>query len=120
MMGHIMQIKLEESNNKLIVHAQGRLDSLTAPDFEHEICALMINKVDKNIIIDFTHVEYISSAGLRSLLIIAKKALEHGVQVIICCLSENISDVIRMTGFLSLFTIYSDLDSAFNSISEKL
>lgn len=106
-----MQIKNELVSEIMVVHVQGRVDSLTALDFEKQVSHLL-DLQPEPMVLDFERVEYISSAGLRSLLLIAKKANETNRQVGIYALNENILDIIRITGFLKFFKTFPDQNAA--------
>lgn len=106
-----MQTRLEATDNYKIIHVKGRIDSLTATAFEENACNY-IQESAKKVILNFSEVNYISSAGLRSLLLIAKKGKETGLQIILCGMNESISDVIRITGFINLFKTSPDLAAA--------
>jgi anti-anti-sigma factor len=109
-----MQTRLESTDKFAIIHVQGRIDSLTAIVFEENACGF-IKEAQQDIILDFTEVVYISSAGLRSLLIIAKKCKETNIKIILCGMNESIADVIRITGFINLFVVSPNLISALYS-----
>lgn len=109
-----MQIKMEKTDTWQIVHVQGRIDSLTASTFEESTCQF-IEETKSNVVLDFANLTYISSAGLRSLLLIAKKGRLIGQEITLCGMNESIIDVIRITGFLSFFKTYPDLASALKS-----
>jgi anti-anti-sigma factor len=61
---------------------------------------------------DMTRVDYISSAGLRVLLIAAKKTKECHGSICLAALQTGIKDVLAVTGFLNLFRIFSSKESA--------
>lgn len=63
-----MQIIKNEEKNRVIVYVDGRIDTLTASDFEKQLIELINN--NKDVIIECSKIEYISSAGLRSLLVL--------------------------------------------------
>ena len=65
-------VKTGKENNAVIVKISGRMDAVTAPEFE-KILSAWIDESEKYFVVDLSSLEYISSAGLRSILIIAKK-----------------------------------------------
>jgi anti-anti-sigma factor len=67
---------------------------------------------EKNILLDFKELEYISSAGLRSVLIAAKKAKELQGKFALACLAKMVKDVFDLSGFSSIIQIYPDIPSA--------
>jgi anti-anti-sigma factor len=107
-----METRAGIQQGRLVLHVTGRIDSLTASSFETQVDAA-IKSCNNDIILDFSGVTYISSAGLRSLLVLSKKLQTPVVRnIVLCGLKENIVDVIRITGFLILFKIYMNLDAA--------
>ena len=88
----------------LTVALDGRLDTISAPDFQDEIQPLL-DGADKTLVLDCSELSYISSSGLRIFLTIRKAAAEAGGKVVIEGLSPQIRQVFMMTGFLQLFEI---------------
>lgn len=81
----------------------GRLDTVAAKNFTTEMKPLMDN-ADKNIIIDCSNLEFISSSGLRLLLALRKETIDKGGNVVISGLTEAIKKVFVITGFHKFFT----------------
>ncbi|HLC16114.1 MAG TPA: STAS domain-containing protein [Thermodesulfovibrionia bacterium] len=67
-----MEIKEEKQNNIVIVSVKGKLDAVTSSEFDKRMSEL-IEKGEKKFIISLAELNYISSAGLKSILGIAKK-----------------------------------------------
>lgn len=84
----------------------GRLDSITAGDLEHEINS-RIESGNRRILLNFTGVVYISSGGLRVLLATAKKLRKDGDRFGLCCMTAEVHKVLKLAGFTSLFSIYA-------------
>ena len=91
--------RLEGSN--LFVDIEGNIDSVTAPEL-HESLTKSLNGVS-SITFDFQKVNYISSAGLRVLLV-ATKAIKGG-KVVVRNANNNVMDIFTMTGFVNILTI---------------
>ena len=83
---------------------KGRLDTAAAVQTAEDIKPLL-EATDREIILDCSELEYISSSGLRIFLTIRKEAAAHGCKVIIRHLNADICQVFIMTGFVSLFEI---------------
>ena len=96
-----MTITKTESGKDITLAVEGRLDTSTAPQMEAEISAL---EADTKLVLDFTKLEYVSSAGLRVLLGAQKKFAAAGSLTIqhVC---EEINEVFEMTGFSDILTI---------------
>lgn len=95
-----------------ILAPKGRLDSATAPAFETEFMA-SAEGADR-LLIDFSGLTYISSAGLRVVLKAAKKMQSKGGRVALCSLGPQVAEVFEISGFssLSIFSIHPERDSA--------
>lgn len=88
---------------------KGRLDSTASPAFQEQLLR-SITQGTTHLIIDLSEVNYISSAGVRSLVLIQKEMNKHKGKLYLVDVSKTIEDVLRMTGFLSLFTIVKKND----------
>ena len=95
----------------LILQPAGRIDGATARSFEETALALMAD-APSNVVVDMTNVNYLSSAGLRSLLIIAKQIKSGGGAAALCGLSENVAAVITVSGFNAIFGVHDDANAA--------
>jgi stage II sporulation protein AA (anti-sigma F factor antagonist) len=96
----------------VVLTPPARFDSNSAGDFEQELLA-HIAKGAQLIALDFSHVSYISSAGLRTLLIGAKRLRETGGRVGLCSVSENCYKVLEVSGFVALFPLFPTVAAAF-------
>lgn len=99
-----MQVTEEKDGDALILVLEGRLDSTTSADFEKQIVGAIRNN-EKHIVIDLDGVDYISSAGLRAVLIGAKQMSAGYGKLALCGLNEKIREVFHMSGFDKILTI---------------
>ncbi len=106
-----MNVNSETIGDINIVIPSGRLDSMTAPNFESELLS-QIEASTKGVIVDFNGLDYVSSAGLRIMLMTAKRMKAASRRLIICGLSDSIHDVFRISGFLPIFTIVDSREDA--------
>ena len=88
----------KQSGNDLNIALIGRLDAATAPALEKELNASLSDI--KNLTLDFRDLEYIASAGLRVLLV-AQKCMNKQGAMIIKNVSEDVKEVLDMTGFIN-------------------
>lgn len=100
------------SQEPLVLTPPARLDSNSAGPFEQELLA-RIEQGANLIALDFSQVAYISSAGLRTLLISAKRLRETGGRVGLCGVSENCYKVLEISGFITLFPLFASVKEAF-------
>jgi anti-anti-sigma factor len=100
-----MTVKTTKNGNKCTFTLQGRLDTTTAPELQ----AVLIPAIDGSefsvIELDFAELEYISSAGLRVLLLGQKTAKNKAKSQIILNVRDEITEIFEMTGFSEFLTI---------------
>ena len=95
-----MNINFNRNGEELQVSVEGRLDTITAPDFES---ALLNNSEGiSSLVIDCENLVYVSSAGLRVLLA-AHKRMKGAMKLINVC--ELVMEVFEMTGFADIWVI---------------
>ena len=101
-------IRSERIRKGLLVYAEGRLDSSTAEGFRMAVVA-QIKAGDQAVVIDLAAVTFVSSAGLRALLMIAKS---QGIEVRLCCLSSEVRAIFTMSGFDLILPIFATQEEA--------
>ncbi|QGQ96654.1 anti-sigma factor antagonist [Paenibacillus psychroresistens] len=101
-----MEIQLSKIEQVLKLSLNGRLDGVTASIVEKEFQA-QIDLGERLFVFDLTHVSYISSAGLRAVLIAAKKTKSVQGKLAFVGLDDNVKEVFDMSGFSTILSIYS-------------
>lgn len=109
-----MTIEREASEDILIFRVSGKLDTYTSGDFEKQLLS-SIDDGNKKILVDFSLLDYISSAGLRSLLLAAKKMKTSDGSIVLSQLKEHIRDVFQISGFTAIFPIFDTNEEARSS-----
>lgn len=99
-----MTIEIKKQNGGLTALMDGRLDTPASVQAAKDMQPLMEN-ADKEITLDCTKLEYISSSGLRLFLSLRKETSAKGGKVIIENINDEIKKVFMMTGFYNLFEI---------------
>ncbi len=97
-----MKTTLLEEDGKLVMTLEGRLDTAASPQVEKEMEPLIACK-DKDVVLDCTTLDYISSSGLRLFLTVLKSVKQSGHKVLIKGINNDIRNVFAMTGFINLF-----------------
>jgi len=110
-----MNFQARQEGSTFVVTLSGRLDAVTAPEFEQKIRD-QINAGAAGIVIDFAALDYISSAGLRALLVMAKLLKEKNGQVCMANVTGNVRSVFEMSGFTSLFKMQDSVAAAVAAI----
>lgn len=97
-----MTTTIKEQNGTLVAYLEGRLDTAATPQTEKDMQPLMACD-GKDVILDCSALEYISSSGLRLFLNVLKNAKPKGSHVYIQGMNPTITSVFTMTGFMNLF-----------------
>ena len=97
-----MKTTIHEFDDKLVAILEGSLDTAVAAETEKAMIPLY-NVEGKDIIIDCTHLDYISSAGLRIFLGILQSAEEKGGHVFIKGINDILREIFAITGFDNIF-----------------
>lgn len=105
-MGVGLHIDLEEIENRIILRIDGRLDAASAPVLERRIKTLL-DEHHYYLLLDFSRVDYLSSAGMRLLLSEAKKLKGKKGDLILFSLSDDVMEIIKMAGFDKILHICS-------------
>ncbi|MDR3575249.1 MAG: STAS domain-containing protein [Anaerolineaceae bacterium] len=98
-----------------VVELEGDLDGSTAPNVQAQVVLLVVPGV--KLIMDMSKVSYMSSSGLRMLLVTYRMITSKTGKVILVGLSEDIRDTMSLTGFLDFFTYLPTLDEALKAIA---
>ena len=106
-----MEIKKIADGTNLTVELVGRLDAVTALQLDKELSASINGVTD--LTVDLAELEYISSAGLRTLLKLQKRMDSQGAMRI-KNIRENVREVLDMTGFADFLTIAEDRKAKFS------
>ncbi|MBR1928375.1 MAG: STAS domain-containing protein [Paludibacteraceae bacterium] len=99
-----MTTTIQDNGKQLVAFFEGRLDTAAAIATAEAVKPLL-EAEGKDIILDCSKLEYISSSGLRIFLSIRKDASAHGSKVVVRSINADIRQVFAMTGFISLFEI---------------
>ena len=97
-----MEIIKTLKNGMLTIALDGKMDITTAPDLEKEVSNL---DGVKELIMDFEKLRYISSAGLRVLLLAHKKMIKQGGTMKVIHVNENVMEVMTAMGFADILTV---------------
>ena len=110
-----MEINTRTLDGVTIVEISGDIDGSTAPAAQEAIQAVAVP--DCRMILDMSQVAYMSSAGLRMLLVTYRTISGQGGQVVLVGLSEDLEDTMEMTGFLGFFKHHKDLEGGLESLA---
>ncbi|MBN2304432.1 MAG: STAS domain-containing protein [Anaerolineae bacterium] len=103
-----MDISQEIYDPVIVIHLTGRWDAKTAPNVEDVVSAHIAPECC--ILLDLAGVDYMSSAGLRTLLLMYRGVNEVGGCIALSGLSDRLQDTMSITGFLHHFDCYGTVE----------
>lgn len=106
-----MKLLIEDAQNKTVAKIGGSMDTASAPRFQEEMEG-RIKDGGKEFVVEVSELEYITSAGLRAILAVAKKVKADGGDICFCGLGGMVKEVFEMSFFTQMFTIHETLDQA--------
>lgn len=98
----IRETKLE--SGFVVLEPVGRLESKTSPDLDRKVVALL-GAGERRFVVDLASTDYVSSAGLRVLLMLAKKVSGGAGRLVLCGLNPQVKEVFEIAGLGTLFVI---------------
>jgi len=114
-----MECKVREIANVSLIQVLGRIDHTTAKAFEDALSPHMAGCTgeDKKLLLDFSGVTFISSAGLRVLMIAAKRCRKQNGKMVLAALQPVIQEVFQISRFDTVFEIFPTVRAALEAIS---
>lgn len=110
-----MKVTTERQGGALSICIDGRIDGSNVVDFEKAV-RTAIGDEDTVVIMDFGNLIYVSSAGLRAVLLTGKTLRGRNAELVLCSLSEPIRKVFEISGFDKLFSIHPSRGEALSSL----
>ncbi len=108
---------IESRSGKVaIIDVRGRVDSNTARAFEEKLLGA-VSSAQPVLVVDCTELDYVSSAGLRVLLMAAKKVKAAKGKLALCGLKPHVQEVFDVSGFSSIFAIHAAREAALAAVS---
>jgi anti-anti-sigma factor len=106
-----MDIVEDREGDVLLLSPVGRLDTTTSRDFEKKLLEL-VNGGNVHFVIDFAKLDYVSSAGLRVLVMLGKRLPGLNGSLVLSTLSPQVREVFDIAGFTRIFQIVADRKQA--------
>ena len=111
-----MDLNTETSDGVLVASPEGRIDGINALQFQQALNGKIDDSVT-GVVIDMSDLNYISSAGLRAVLLISKALQQREARLVLCALQAPIREVFEISGFDQIIDIRDDRDGALAAIS---
>ena len=93
-----VELQADQVEGILVISVAGRVDGLNAREFHNNMHREIVGS-DNPVILDLEKLSYISSAGLRSILLVAKRLKDRNTRFIVCSLSGPVKEVFEITAF---------------------
>lgn len=106
-----MELTERRAGKAVIVAAAGRIDMATADPLRQRIIPL-VNEAGSVVVLDFAGVDYISSAGLRVLMLAAKEAKNSGSKIAVAALQPLVNEIFEISRFNKVLPCYAGVDEA--------
>ena len=113
-----MEICCQSKSSVTVVSPTGRVDTETSPELENRILAL-IQRGDAQIVLDLAGVDYMSSRGLRALLLVSRKCGQSEARFALAGLNDFTSELLTITGFLPHFEVFGKIDDAITAMASQ-
>jgi stage II sporulation protein AA (anti-sigma F factor antagonist) len=99
-----MSLTSEKIGEVLVVSTAGQINSANAAALEAELLAL-VEQGEHRWVLDMSRLDYISSAGLRVMLLLAKRLKQGSGRLVLCGMQPHVHEVFDISGFLSILTV---------------
>ncbi|MCK4570110.1 MAG: STAS domain-containing protein [Bacteroidales bacterium] len=109
-----MNITVNKVGETNVLQIEGRLDTTNYGELEHHLSSMTENN-EMKILLDLEKLEYISSSGLRILLMFLKKLKAADGRFMLCGLSSDIREIFEISGFINIFEIFENQEAALES-----
>jgi len=111
-----MEILQKEENGIVSISIKGRLDADSAPEAEKVVKEALEGQTTR-VLFNLSALEYLSSAGLRVLLSVAKEMRRRDGKIVLCSLNEFVKEIFEVSGFQSLIPIADSVESGIKVLS---
>jgi anti-anti-sigma factor len=109
-----VQIATRQFADTTVAAPQGRIDHRSAPEFESVLAPLLADAAARRgaVVLDFAAVDYISSVGLRVLMIAARQMREAQAKVAVAALGSVVAEIFAISRFDKILPVCATLDDA--------
>ena len=111
-----MEIQKERVGGADVVSPSGRLDGIYSTAFAKEVGELITGTSPK-ILIDFAAIDHVTSAGIRAVLLLMKKANATGAAFALCGVNDQVREVLDTAGVAPMVAIYPGRSEALAALS---
>lgn len=106
-----MQITTTRDADLALIRVEGSMDAISVADFDAEWKKVLEEGAGR-IIVEKSGLKYISSAGLRGILMLAKTTKMKQVRLAFAGMRDMVYDMFKLSGFVTILSVYPDTDAA--------
>jgi len=106
-----MTLAIDRIEDAVVISAEGQINSGNASAIEAELLS-QVDKGEHRIVLDMAMLSYISSAGLRVVLLLAKRLKQVNGTLVLCALQARVREVFDISGFLAILTVVDTREEA--------
>ncbi len=110
-----MKLEVHTLDGVLVLHPFGRLDSTSSPELERVLTEQLEAGVSR-LLFDFADLDYISSAGLRVVLLAGKRLRAAKGKMALVGMRDVVQEVFEMSGFLALFAVADSIEAGLEKV----
>lgn len=111
-----MNLSTEKIGDVLVVQLAGQINSANAAGVEADLMG-HVEKGQSKIVLDLARLDYISSAGLRVVLMLAKRLKQGGGALLLCNIQPDVREVFDISGFLAILPVHDTREAALGSLA---
>jgi anti-anti-sigma factor len=111
-----MAIQTKKEGNHAVMSVSGRLDAVTAPQFQKALREVVESGTTR-VVVDFSELHYLSSAGVGELLVASNLAKDKGGRLLLANVPRNVVQVFEMCGIASLLQTHNSVADALAAIA---
>ena len=114
-----MELSAQRYADVIVVSVRARVDHRSAVDFELALAPYLAqcSTDDAAVVLDLGGVEYMSSVGLRVLMLASRHARRQNGRLVICSLGDTLTEIFAISRFDQVFDCYRDVDAALAALS---
>jgi len=110
-----MEVTMRDEGGVLLVEPVGDIDGKTAPDFQAQAVGWM--QPEGRMVINLAQVAFMSSAGLRAMLLVYREAKTRGAKLVLAGVNKDIRGSMAATGFLAFFVVRDSVAEAIEAVA---
>ena len=113
-----MELETRTFEDVIVVSPTGRIDHNTAEAFQSALLAEVEGcGANGKMVLDLGGVDYMSSVGLRALMVAAKEAKKAATDIVVSSLQPDLKEIFEISRFHFIFKTFDDIKSALQSLS---